>query len=100
MTPSNDSDAALSIPEVLRRLRHRLLDLSAGNRLLNFKITARSRQQRLRVAGKALSLVPGRLGAERRQCEYPIETAIDSGPLFWAALAGQNAARVDYPDVR
>lgn len=48
----NDAfDGNLSIPEVLRRLRHRLLDLTARNRLLNFKVTA----------GKALSLVPGRL---------------------------------------
>ncbi|MBS0577249.1 MAG: hypothetical protein JSS45_12640 [Proteobacteria bacterium] len=90
MTPSNDSDAALSIPEVLRRLRLRLLDLSAGNRLLNFKITARSRQQRLRVAGKALSLVPGRLDAERRQSEYPIETAIDSAPFIGPPLPGKT----------
>ena len=45
------NDGTLSIPEVLRRLRHRLLDLTARNRLLNFKITA----------GKSLSVVPGRL---------------------------------------
>lgn len=51
---SNDvSDGNLSIPEVLRRLQHRLLDLTARNRLLNFKITA----------GKALPLIPGRLDA-------------------------------------
>ena len=41
----------LSVTEVLRRLRHRLLDLTARNRLLNFKVTA----------GKALPLVPSRL---------------------------------------
>ncbi|GAB2578172.1 DUF4011 domain-containing protein [Dyella jejuensis] len=48
---TNVFDGSLPIPEVLRRLQHRLLDLTARNRLLNFKITA----------GKALSLVPGRL---------------------------------------
>ena len=51
------SNGSLSIPEVLRRLRHRLLDLTARNRLLNFKVTA----------GKALSLVPGRLDETYRR---------------------------------
>lgn len=50
-------DGSLPIPEVLRRLQHRLLDLTARNRLLNFKITA----------GKTLPLVPGQLDATFRQ---------------------------------
>ncbi len=50
-------DGSLPIPEVLRRLQHRLLDLTARNRLLNFKITA----------GKTLPLVPGRLDAAFRR---------------------------------
>ncbi|HEL5321099.1 TPA: DUF4011 domain-containing protein [Stenotrophomonas maltophilia] len=57
---SNTTDAfdgSLPIPEVLRRLQHRLLDLTARNRLLNFKVTA----------GKALPLVPGRLDATFRR---------------------------------
>ncbi len=50
-------DGNLSIQEVLRRLQHRLLDLTARNRLLNFKITA----------GKTLPLVPGHLDAAFRR---------------------------------
>ncbi|WP_449446581.1 DUF4011 domain-containing protein [Thermomonas brevis] len=64
-------DGSLSIPEVLRRLQHRLLDLTARNRLLNFKITA----------GKALPMVPGRLDATYRRLTRQTSTYIQIVPV-------------------
>lgn len=64
-------DGSLPIPEVLRRLQHRLLDLTARNRLLNFKVTA----------GKALPLVPGRLDATFRRLAGATPASIQIVPV-------------------
>lgn len=61
----------LSISDILRRLQHRLLDLTARNRLLNFKITA----------GKALPLVPGRLDATFRRLTGQTPSPIQIVPV-------------------
>jgi curved DNA-binding protein CbpA/transcription elongation GreA/GreB family factor len=64
-------DGSLSVPEVLRRLQHRLLDLTARNRLLNFKITV----------GKAMPLVPGRLDETFRRLTGPTPGTIQMAPV-------------------
>jgi len=68
---TNVFDGSLPIPEVLRRLQYRLLDLTARNRLLNFKITA----------GKALSLVPARLDDTYRRLTSASPGAVQIVPV-------------------
>lgn len=89
---SEEIQEQVSIPEVLRRLQHRLLDLTARNRLLNFKATA----------GKALPLVPSRLDEAFRRLtgQNPAKIQIIPVPDPTRADWIQRNERMVRPDAR